>query len=674
MIAFIDTESDPISKKPSSIQIRYDGLTYLFTDFTNSEFIAIREIWNKAEAIVFFNAVYDMGVLSICFSNEYKWQIDKVDNETSSYWKLRLFDNDYKVRRISSHRNYIKGMNKYFNRENSQLVGFKNPQPKFNKKIPHTTSTPVIDLLKLWSILIDDGAKHSIGLKAIVEREFGYKMLPWSPDNALNERYMSDDVEYLEKLWDVFTDKIKSISELSEFTLEDFSKINTPATFTKILYSREYIELKEMQDKNDKVTEKYNLKTPLETAYHGGITLAFYRGTIKNVIWVDIKGAYAKAIEILKTDNYIQFDFQKVSSFDMNSPFLMEIKGNFVMKTVNKSLKLYYSKEIIRTWIWNYDIDAIRHMIDDYEYEILEIYKPIPLLNNPLLTVEWQNMKNSLDKKDPDERVLREFYKFLGNTSYGIKAQRKPFRTIHTNMVIAGIITSKVHQILCKIMYEGRINGLDNEYNDTDSAAFHFKEFPGGIIEKINKRISPFEVESEGVFLDNTFLSLKRYISTNDISEKYGWGHESDKVKIHGKGRYQVSRAEMLDFINTQTVTDEDECLIYGNMSGNTEMTFNMIMNLDGMKELITHPHPFMFVTNVVTDKTRLEFFESWYDHIDTKLSYSNSKKNHSRCFRRFNNDIEAQVFYGEKLTDSTETINMDYRQWDKEILEDFQI
>lgn len=672
MIAFVDTESNPISKHPSSIQVRYSGVTHLFTDFSDEVFTSIKNIWNEAEAVVMFNAPYDLGVLSSMFTNEYHWVEEQVDGNTSSYWKFRIFDNDYNVRKITSHRNLIKGLNKYHGKENTRMMGFKNTKPKYMTKIPHTNSTPLIDLLKLWSILIDDGEYGSIGLKAIVEREFGYKMLPWSPDNALNERYMSEDVEYLEKLWFRFLEKVKGVSELSEFTLDDFAYIKTPATFTKILYENEYPLLKEYQKKNDEIISQHGLEHPLESAFHGGITLSFFRGTTPNVVWVDIEGAYVKAIQVLNTDSFIQFDIEKSLSFDMNRPYLLKIKSNFMLKTLNKSLKMYYVKELETTWMWNYDVDAIRHMVDDFKYEILEIYKPIPLINvKTSLTNTWQERKNSLDKKNQSERVLREFYKFLGNTSYGAKAQRNPFRTVHTNMLISGMITSKVHQVLGKIIYTGRVNGYDNLYNDTDSAAFHFSVFNTDLIDKVNKKISPFKVNSEGVFKDNLFLSLKRYVSENDTSKDYNLPEESNKIKIHGKGRYNVNRTEILDFIQTQKVINEDECLMYGSMSANTARTMKMILNLDGMKELITSPHPFMFVNDVVTDRTRKEFFESWYDHIDTKLTYSKTKSTFHRQFRRFNDSIEASIFYSGKI-EAIETVNMDFRNWDAELSEDF--
>lgn len=670
----MDTESHPVSKEITSIQTRFKGVTTLFTSFSQRQFDIIKRMWDKSEAVVIFNAPYDMGVLSSTFDNEFKWVEEKVDDETSSYWKLRIFDNDYKVRKINSHRNLIKPLNRYYDKTNTKVLGRKNPTPKYNKKIPHSKSTHVIDLLKLWSILIDDGEHASIGLKAIVEREFGYKMAHWSPENALDEKYMSDDVEYLEKLWYRFTEKIKNINELSTFSLEDFANIKTPATFTKLLYDREYPGLKEIQERNDIVIEEIGLGNALEQAYHGGITLSFYRGKIADVVWVDIQGAYVKAIEVLKADNFIEFGFEKAQSFTMSEPYLLRVKSNFIMKTINKSLKLYYIDEPELVWMWNYDIDAIRHMIQDYDYEVVEIYKPIPLMNvETQVTEAWQSKKNSLDKKNPDERVLREFYKFLGNTSYGIKAQRKPFRTVHTNMVIAGMITSKVHQILAKIIYIGVINGYINLYNDTDSAAFNFKEFTVKLIDEINKKIAPFTVNTEGVFIENLFLSLKRYVSEYDVSSEYGLPAEPNKIKIHGKGRYQVTRNEILDFIQTQQVTDEDECLIYGSMAANTQRTMNMIMNLDGMQELITNPHPFMFVNDVVTDRTRKEFFESWYDHIDTKLTYNNSKENHFRKFRRFNDSLEAEIFYTGKK-EKTETLDMSHRSWDKELLEDFNM
>lgn len=682
-LLFIDTESNPITKEPFSTQIRFKGESFLFRDFNKKTFHQIKQMWNTAGGIVMYNAPYDMGVLSICFDNTYKWVEEPAEEGNASSWEMRLFDNKYHLRKLSFHRNFIRSYNRMYDMSNKQMVsngrskksGHNKLVHKFNKSIPKTPSTPIIDLLKLWSILIDDGSgkDKGIGLKKVVLREFGYAMLEYSEQNSHLDKYALDDVIYLEKLWFRFIEKIKSINETNTFSYKDWSDIKTPATFTKIIYDDVY-KMKEIKKLNDIIIADLDIITPLQSSYNGGLTMSMYRGKISDVAWVDITGAYAKAIEVLNTDQYLKFNLEKTKNFNFIEPFLMRVKSNFIMKSINKSLKLFYVKDNTENWIWNFDILALQNLVSDYRYEVIECYSIIPLMPSDIvsLPVDWQNKKNMLDKHNESERVLREFYKYLGNTSYGIKAQHKPWQTNHTNFVIAGMITSKVHQILTTIIRVGESNSLLNLYNDTDSAAFHFHDkFDISIIDKINASIYPFNVELEGIFKDNNFLSLKRYTSTNDMSKEYGLKPQDDKIKLHGKGRYKINQAETLEYIETKTIENEGEVLVYPQMSANTERGMKMILNIDGYSEVITHPHPFMFVTDIQTDRLKLDYFDKWFWHIDTKLTFSRIKENFFRTFHKFKDTDNAVEYFSNKL-DSAEDRNMDFRDWDKELKEDF--
>ena len=104
--------------------------------------------------------------------NTWEWVPGK---PTGNYWHLSIFGNEYKVKRLGGHRNLIKP----FNRSRSPS-GIPYVQ-KGKRKAKGIKSTPVIDGLKLWSILVDDGRTGlSRDLKSIAERELGIKTIPWS--------------------------------------------------------------------------------------------------------------------------------------------------------------------------------------------------------------------------------------------------------------------------------------------------------------------------------------------------------------------------------------------------------------------------------------------------------------------------------------------------------------
>ena len=293
---------------------------------------------------------------------------------------MEIFGNKYKARKLGGFRSFIKPKNRA-------------------KCIP---STPIIDMYKLWGLMIDDGRRHSIGLKAIVQREFNYKMLEWSEENVKTEQYLYDDVIYLRKLFERFLEKIDGMGDFDDYTLEMWGDIKSQATFTKWAYEKVYPNLKEIQDFNSGVVERENLAVPLERVYNGGITLSLHRGKIeKKTAWVDISGAYVNTIIELNTDKYLQFELEKIDKFPNkqemrgNTPYLLKIKGNFRMVSINSSLKLYSLDKPHTFWIWSYDILASKNLYKNFEYKILDGYKVVGLNNTShSLAKKWSDQKN----------------------------------------------------------------------------------------------------------------------------------------------------------------------------------------------------------------------------------------------------------------------------------------
>ena len=671
-VLYIDTESNYETHQPECIQIRYRGENTIISEFSPFYYDLIKTYWNNADAVIFFNAPYDMGVLSIMFpDNHYIWHEEKDDSAKTSFWKMFLFSNIYKVRRIGGHRNIIKG----YNREKSEK--------ERRRKQKGIKSTPVIDMLKLWSILIegDDltdskGIPLRKGLKDILKR-FNYpkETIPYSPEAAKTIAYRTQDVEGLEWVTQLFFEKVDNVLDLNTLSWNDWSEIKSPATFTKRAYALRY-PLKAWKDLNDSVIDSHDgLSRALEQAYKGGITLSLHRGIVENTGWVDIKSAYANTIKHFNTDRFLLFDVVKHEGSNWNykqTNCLLRVKHNFCIESMNKSLKMFALEEDAIRYVWYDDIQASINLYKNYRYEVLDGYEFIPLNRCEMsLVEEWVKAKEEpgLKKKN---LTLYQYYKFLSNTSYGIKAQRSPFVTIHTNMVIAGMITANVHRILSIINKTVEDFGYTPKYNDTDSCCFEqHKTFEASdmeaLISEINRRISPYMVEGEGYNKTTTFLSLKRYLSEG--------GEDKDKVRLHGKGRYNVYSEDMKRFIKEKKLPDKELCITQ--MSGNTKRTLDQIVKL--------YPHleefkaPFMFVTNVQTDRSMEDFFNSWYTHIDTKTSRPegevSSEAEFKREFMRFTDIADAYIYFGSYFEDVKEDdFNPEYRAWDSELEEDFNL
>jgi len=668
-VLYIDTESDIKTHRPESIQLRYRGKNTIITEFNPFYEDLIRSYWNEASAVIFFNAPYDMGVLSILFSNSYSWV--EGDDVKTGFWKMNLFGNIYKVRRIGGHRNLIKA----YNREQTAK--------EKKRKQKGVKSTPVLDMLKLWTILIESddltdskGVPLRKGLKDILERHnYPKGVIPYSPENARTDAYRCQDVEGLEWITHLFFEKVENILDLNTLQFSDWADIKSPATFTKRAYAMRY-PLKDWKKINDANISKHEgLARALEQAYKGGITLSMHRGKIENTGWVDIKSAYANTIKHFNTDRFLVFDVVKHegSHWDYKkSNCLLQVRHNFCIESIDKSLKMFKLEEPAVRYVWYDDILASMNFYKDYRYEVLGGYEFIPLNENCVsLVEEWVKAKEEpgLKKKN---FTLYQYYKFLSNTSYGIKAQRTPFTTIHTNMVIAGMITANVHRILSIINKTIEDFGCTPKYNDTDSCCFaqnrcFEKQDMENLISEINRRITPYVVEGEGYNKTTTFLSLKRYLSEG--------GEGKDKVRLHGKGRYNVYSEDMKNYIKEKKLPDKELCVTQ--LAGNTLRTLNQIVKLYPYLE--EYKAPFCFVKNVQTDRSMEDFFNSWYCHIDTKTTLPDgdisADTEFSREFIKFNDIMDAYIyfkaFYEETPADD---FNAEYRAWDAELEEDFDL
>lgn len=633
-LLFIDTETNEDTQEIDCITYLIGDKMGIIENFDEESFKFLRDLWHFSDGVVFYNAPFDMGVLSKAYDyNAYNW-VEKEDSETgviSSYWDMLLFGHRYKVKKLSFTANFI------------------NPMARKNV-------VPIIDLLKLWNILIETSSeKVSISLKSLINRHLNWEngAIEYSKENAKMDKYRIQDVIAPKELMYIFLDKIKDVDVLNNFTATEWGSIKSSATFSKLFYAREYDNLKDIQQENDACISKYKLSAALEKAYHGGLTFAFYRGDIDDCAWVDIKGAYANAMKFLNTDQYLLFDFEKVDNFDMDSPYLLYVKSNFVFDTIENGLKTFYVHKPFNNWVWNYDIKAIENLIDDYEYEIIEVYKIIPQNDvKESLPLIWDSAKNIEEKKN-GKSTLYNFYKLLSNSSYGIKAQRIPTRTEHTNMVIAGIITSRAHLVLTTINKTLRNEGFKIVYNDTDSACFHFdikdidEPFDLTVIDRINKAIHPFVVDYEGVFHNNNILSLKRYICEESemyesVNKKLIGKIPDMKIRVHGKGQYEISSDDMY-LIASGEELDEDAQLNIKQFTGTTKRTLKRIM--------VEFPHfeselrPFMFIRNTKSHVWRSTYLKKWVDHIDKKLTHKNSI-NYDRTFRKFFDRDTAVIFY----------------------------
>ena len=85
-LLYLDTESNPVTKEPESVQMRIGGENYIFEPSQTDE---MKKLWQQADAVIAFNAPYDMGVLSSLEGNTYRW--------TGTFWDMLIFDQKYKI-------------------------------------------------------------------------------------------------------------------------------------------------------------------------------------------------------------------------------------------------------------------------------------------------------------------------------------------------------------------------------------------------------------------------------------------------------------------------------------------------------------------------------------------------------------------------------------------------
>lgn len=55
-VLFIDTESDPVTKKPECLQWYFQGKSGIIEEFTNTTYEVVKTMWGQADSVVFFNA------------------------------------------------------------------------------------------------------------------------------------------------------------------------------------------------------------------------------------------------------------------------------------------------------------------------------------------------------------------------------------------------------------------------------------------------------------------------------------------------------------------------------------------------------------------------------------------------------------------------------------------
>ena len=238
-------------------------------------------------------------------------------------------------------------------------------------------------------------------------------------------------------------------------------------------------------------------------------------------------------------------------------------------------------------------------------------------------------------------------------------------------MVIAGIITSRAHLILTDIQYKLSEMGYNNKYSDTDSCCFEYdgimtKSKMDIIVKDINDYIKPFRVESEGYNADTTILSLKRYISINIEGGK-------DKIKLHGKGRYNITQDDALKYVTNKEIPDKD--LKMSQIGGNTERSLKFLISQ--APQFDEYQHPFMFLKDIATDKTIEDFFLEWYNHIDTKTTIKEGCTSGDDVFQReirhFSDEFDAGMFFGGYRDESDFDEITDY-DYDEELEENFDI
>jgi hypothetical protein len=642
-ILYLDTESKKDTGEPLYIQWRMNGVHGWLHSFTREDYYTLRALWWQAEAVIFFGAPYDIFTIAKAFAPYTSWHWE--ETATGSIWDLKLFGHHYKIRGISGLRNLIKTFN--------TVELYDGSTPKNGKR--GVKSTPVIDFLKLWSILVDDGRDHKISLKALIERELKLPIYEYSDDDSLSIDYIMQDVDRLEDLWHVFLDRVKNIDDVRGYTYLDWSDIKTPATFVKKSYHDAYPELKTLRDLNMAEDEKLGLTDALEESYHGGMTLARYRGWDYRNAWFDISSAYANTIKHLNTDRYLRYTWeernpQDVDIFSRESPYLCRVSSTVVLRTINEGLKIFTLDKPLRQWMWSFDIHALSLIFPEHTWEVLSVFEPIPL--NPVsesMPTVWIAHKDAL-KNVADKQTLRDYYKFMSNTSYGIKAQRKPQITPHTNMCIAGMITSRAHLILFEMVDVAQKAGYKWLYSDTDSICVSYSgEYDPSLLTALNTRIAPFTCECEGYDFKTRILSLKRYMSLEGLPLKRDAYRE--KIKLHGKWIYDIKPADMKKYL-LDLMAPLDKIRIKS-LRASTPTTMKILLNKSPQRE--PWCRPFDFDTDIEGDVSIMEWFKKWFIHVDKKTwnpESASSESFYHRPFHNFSSIGAAHVFFASTAPD----------------------
>lgn len=622
MLLIVDTESDPVTKEPIAIQLKWGKYTEIIKNFSHLE--RLEALWANCDAVIMYNAPYDLGVLSSLKGNSFEYK--------KNAWEMEICGFKYKVKKLAFARNLIKSVS--------------------------PDAPPVIDVLKLWNILVSD---KNISLKTLIRKELGVEAIPYTEENAKTRAYQLQDVIQLEKIWNVFLEKVGNIPNLQGYSYNEWSKICTPATFAKIGYAEKYPLLKQWQNENNEQNKNHDLEAALEEAYNGGITCALLHGTRDNTAWYDIHGAYAHVIEYMNMDQYKSYTWEH-AEYSTHKPRLCYCITDAVLCKIDGSLKIYRLLEPTGRFMWNYDIEAMKCLFPDAQFEIKHVLHPRPLNRvGRSLSAQWSDLKEE-EEKAHGKTTLREYYKFLSNTSYGITAQRDPWPTIHTNMVVAGIITSRAHLILCQMIETARSYGCEWLYSDTDSICVDLHGCDPGVLEKaLNERIAPYSCGCE--FIGKTkVLSLKRYIATKGFDLE--GNHVPDKVRLHGKSIYYIDEMDMRSMLMGQKLLTP---LRIAQVSANTERTYYRCLTLN---DKITHPHPFMFEKDIPTSMTKQEFFDKWRQHIDTKTKVPENATSDDEFIREFHvfaRNPDAEQYFKQKPENKTYVFEQTFRKWDEE-------
>lgn len=659
-ILFVDTEYHPETKVIESVQMRYNGKYRVFEPpFDKEDLKDMKKLWKNARAVVMHNAPHDLGVLTILPGNDYEWReeinkrkkdFDADEPDKFSYWYMKIFGCEYKVKRLSSVYSFIRANGK-------------------------RKATPVIDTVKLYDIFIDKDS----GLKKLAAKYLGRYMIPWSKENARTEPYRRQDVEALDGLWCYFETVRQGLDDMKDYTYEDLMKIDSVASCAKKATLKAYPDIEKWRHENEEQDKKFGLWNSLESAYLGGLTIAMYHGTVKGVSVNDIKGSYDGVINHENMDQYNRYMWEKIEPPtelpENNYPILCHVMTNVVMKHMENSLKIFKLKGDERKDMvyWSYDILALKILFPDADFHIFEAHRPIPLNDVKESLAGMWNAKKKWVENHPDYgkgHPLRNYYKTLSNASYGICAQKKHGRGMFTNMAKAGIITARARLTLAKMIKVAWDMGCDWLYSDTDSVVVRLNGVNPAELEKaMNEAIYPHECECEFIG-DMRVIALKRYWGYNGKDLK---GNPiEDKIKVHGKGRYKITKEDLKRMISGDKIVEE---LFIKQVSATTDRTMKQVKKVN--KALydveIEKPFPFMFVKNIPTGRPKQAWFdEDWKTHIDAKTTFEEGAgfdKEFERHFPEYSNyDVAVKRIHENAPND--EPLNvfiMNETDWDAE-------